>query len=98
MPQGIGLPVRTFLRCLRVLLSSCSGDENLQLQGLPWLLEKFPKAQLGFHEAEAPFVTGGHQYKELKGDTLIFELGKYTQAVDSRQPQHRSVVFKVWPS
>ncbi|KAK9821888.1 hypothetical protein WJX74_009609 [Apatococcus lobatus] len=64
------------------------------VEGLPWLLEKYPKAQLAFHEKEAPFVTGGHQYKDLKGDTLIFELGKHTQGVDSRQPQQRAVVLK----
>lgn len=67
------------------------------MQGLPWLLEAYPKAQLAFHEKEAPFIIGGHQYKELQGDTIIFELGKYTQGVDSRQPQQRAVLLKVGP-
>ncbi|KAK9821881.1 hypothetical protein WJX74_008975 [Apatococcus lobatus] len=59
-------------------------QELWRSRDLPWLLEKYPKAKLAFHEKEAPFVTGGHQYKEFKGNALIFELGKHTQGVDSR--------------
>lgn len=94
---------KSFTAAVKSLLSSPEDEIRLILlthghpdhvEGLPWLLEAYPKAQLAFHEKEAPFITGGHQYKELQGDTIIFELGKYTQSVDSRQPQQRAVLLK----
>ena len=70
-------------------------DACVMFQGLDWLLEAYPAAQLAFHEDEARFITGGGQYKDLSGDSLIFELGKQTQGVDSKRPLHRSLVLKV---
>ena len=64
------------------------------MQGLPWLLEAYPDAQLACHEAEARFVTGGGQFAELEGDSLIFALGKYTQGVNSSMPAHRALVLQ----
>lgn len=62
---------------------------------LPWALDEFPDVSFAVHEAEVPFVTGGKQYQNLKGDTWTFALGKwYMPAMNSSLPVSRQIVLK----
>ncbi|KAK9864824.1 hypothetical protein WJX84_004436 [Apatococcus fuscideae] len=94
---------RSFKAAMRSILSGPEDKLKLivlthahpdHVEGLPWLLEAYPDAQLAFHEAEARFMTGGGQFAELEGDSLIFALGKYTQGVNSSMPAHRALVLQ----
>ena len=61
---------------------------------LPWVLETYPDVPFAFHEAEQPFVTGGKQYFELKGDSYQFAAGKYYMgSQNSSMPTSRQVLL-----
>ncbi len=61
---------------------------------LPWALDEYPDVSFAVHEAEQPFVTGGQQYQQLKGDTWTFTLGKYYMPkLNASLPTTRQIVL-----
>ncbi|DBB15313.1 TPA: hypothetical protein ACH3X3_003566 [Trebouxia sp. C0006] len=61
---------------------------------LPWALDEYPEVPFAVHEAEKPFVTGGQQYQQLKGDTWTFTLGKYYMPkLNASLPTSRQIVL-----
>ena len=62
---------------------------------LPLLLDQYPDVPFALHEAEAPFVTGGQQYQQLKGDSWAFQIGKYYMPkLNSSLPASRQILLK----
>ena len=62
---------------------------------LAWVLDTYPDVPFAFHEAEQPFVTGGKQYFQLKGDSYQFAAGKYYMgSQNSSMPIARQVVLQ----
>lgn len=43
---------------------------------IPQLLEMYPDVKVAYHEREEPFISGGAQYRDLEGDTWVFNLAR----------------------
>lgn len=77
---------------LRLLLLTHGHLDHAGL--LPWALDEYPGVPFALHEAEAPFVTGGKQYQQLKGDTWAFTIGKYYMpALNASLPTSRQILL-----
>lgn len=78
---------------LRIILHTHGHVDHAGLLAL--LLDQYPDVPFALHEAEAPFVTGGQQYQQLKGDSWAFQIGKYYMPkLNSSLPTSRQILLK----
>ena len=43
---------------------------------LPQLLDAYPDVKVAYHKNEEPFISGGAQYRDLEGDTWVFNVAR----------------------
>ena len=43
---------------------------------LPKLLDAYPDVKVAYHKNEEPFISGGAQYRDLEGDTWVFNVAR----------------------